>query len=1544
MTRRTWRARTGIRVALVALLVGALAPLVGMVGSQATPSTDATVTGTVTQLGGTAIEGASITAFRALDFTPVASTTSASDGQYSLPVAPGDYVLRFTAVNHSTRYNASSVDLASAPPLALTSGAAVTENSVLPQTDARVHGVVAAQGNGFLPGATARVISFADNEVAATAITDANGAWSANVPVGRYIVRASANGYAARFRPESAPDERSAAIINVFPGGDIDAGFIALPRAAGSIRGTVTVAGASSSLTGATVDVVDPRDNRVVTTTTTDFMGNYDIPVSAGDYILRLSKTGFVTRWVSPAAPGDPNASESNATLASVQPEMPTPPMPSTALVAMNARLSGNVTHFGQGVSGATVRVLDMIDNHVAATVQTTTQAGENWSVEVPPGQYAVRIEATGFVSQWVGGQWNTPETQVGRTVVAGQQLSLGPTDIRRPTAELRGNLYEGTANDALTTVAHVTAFDLQGNPIASTDSTSNGSYALALPRAGQYIIGFDDNPRVPQWYRTGVASNTDEFPNRATVLNVGPEEVVFLNAVHWPTTAPTSASGTGVLNGTLTRQTAINGGLAPAAGMDVDVLDAGTLSSVAHLVTAGDGTFSVTLPSARYIVRYRDGAQTLRTTLLTGVASLPETFPVFVGAANTATFNDTMLLVVGELRGLVGQQDQTINAYNAPIPGARVDVFDLVSGAKVATTTTDAGSAYAVTLPPGQYVVHATGDPAPVGFLGAWAGGTGQVLSGGGHAVNSGQSTPLPIFGIVRNLGRITVQVDAMSGVDPISVQSYLQSAEVVLYRADTGAEVSRRALNGRTSVDIDVPPATYLGRVTGDNAPLGWLGGWANSSSSSPLRTASNASTLRLDPNSRLTMAAGAQRQLARIAGRVDADDPLHNNLGAMGNVTVKAFDMATGALAATAVSDISGSYRFDVAPGAYAVRTTSIGNVWLGQWPTGAPDIQGVTPLVLRPGDQTQVNLRERRNVARVAGRTSLVGGSSLAGIAVSAYSVSTGEQVGTMVSDSNGTFSFDVAPGPVLVVGVDPNGALAPKWRTSAASVTSADMVMTQIGVMAGSQDLNFDRPPVTVDAGPAQTAAEGGALTVSASFVDSVSGANHSATIDWGDGSSSPATIDEANHTASATHTYADDLAGTITVRVISSATTGGSDTTPIVVTNVAPTAPGTPTLSGRNPSNTGTHSLSWTPATDVAGDTVTYAVEHRDADDSAWSTVAAGLTDTSYSFSANPAETEGTWAYRVVASDEDGGASTSDALAGVVVDTSAPNAPAIAADRAADYTAADGAEWFKDTVTLHAQANGDPSLVDGSEGSGVDAASISAPVTFDTDGSHALIATVDDLAKNRSQTASRTVIVDAKAPTIDLRCGNTSPKVGDTAGATWTAGDGVGSGLRSAASGNLAYDTSTPGTRTATTPDAVDNVGHVTPGATCTYTVVDPTPPGPRYTWRGFFSPVDNDNLNAVKAGSTVPFKFSLGGNFGMAIFADGYPASRVCGTTGPLSAMVNPGGSSLSYDATTDQYQFNWKTDKATRAGTCLEAVFKLADGSEHTARFSFK
>jgi hypothetical protein len=99
------------------------------------------------------------------------------------------------------------------------------------------------------------------------------------------------------------------------------------------------------------------------------------------------------------------------------------------------------------------------------------------------------------------------------------------------------------------------------------------------------------------------------------------------------------------------------------------------------------------------------------------------------------------------------------------------------------------------------------------------------------------------------------------------------------------------------------------------------------------------------------------------------------------------------------------------------------------------------------------------------------------------------------------------------------------------------------------------------------------------------------------------------------------------------------------------------------------------------------------------------------------------------------------------------------------------------------------------------------------------------------------------------------------------------------------------------------------------------------------------------DNPNKVRAGSAVAVKFSLGGDKGLGIFADGYPRLRTisCDSEAPMDTIeqtVSASSSGLSYDASSDQYTYVWKTHKSWTGCRQLEMVLK--DGSLHEANFT--
>jgi hypothetical protein len=208
----------------------------------------------------------------------------------------------------------------------------------------------------------------------------------------------------------------------------------------------------------------------------------------------------------------------------------------------------------------------------------------------------------------------------------------------------------------------------------------------------------------------------------------------------------------------------------------------------------------------------------------------------------------------------------------------------------------------------------------------------------------------------------------------------------------------------------------------------------------------------------------------------------------------------------------------------------------------------------------------------------------------------------------------------------------------------------------------------------------------------------------------------------------------------------------------------------------------------------------------------------------------------------------------------------------------------------------------------------------------------------DQAGNTSAAVASSSFKYDATAPSLAPSVSPNPVVLNGSASASPNATDNL-SGVADASCGALT--TSSVGTKSASC-SATDMAGN-TANANASYTVI--------YNFSGFFSPVANaPTLNQVSGGSSVALTFGLSGNQGLNILAANFPASRPidCKTLAPLGngsyQATNPSGKSgFTYSATTNQYTYSWKTDKAW-ANTCRQFDLKLIDGTEHLANFRFK
>ena len=209
-----------------------------------------------------------------------------------------------------------------------------------------------------------------------------------------------------------------------------------------------------------------------------------------------------------------------------------------------------------------------------------------------------------------------------------------------------------------------------------------------------------------------------------------------------------------------------------------------------------------------------------------------------------------------------------------------------------------------------------------------------------------------------------------------------------------------------------------------------------------------------------------------------------------------------------------------------------------------------------------------------------------------------------------------------------------------------------------------------------------------------------------------------------------------------------------------------------------------------------------------------------------------------------------------------------------------------------------------------------------------------------DLAGNQAA-ATAILNIDSTRPTISIA----SPSNGSIhllnapVAASYTCSDalsGIDTCIGSSADGT-GSNTSLPGTHTLSV-QATDRAGNVT-SASVSYSV--------RYAFSGFRRPVGDAAATSVKAGQTVPLKYSLAdatgtamGNLQSFVSLASAPASCGGSVLGPWETTAAADSRGLRYDNESGQFHFNWRTDRRWE-GSCRMLRLELNDGSTHLMLF---
>ncbi|HKO59512.1 MAG TPA: carboxypeptidase regulatory-like domain-containing protein, partial [Thermoanaerobaculia bacterium] len=348
-----------------------------------------TLTGTVVlAAGGTPVAGATVTIDGTLN-----STVTDANGNFSLNQTSGTWSV--TAVKSGFTPETSTA-------FSLGAGATVSVGtlklSVAPST---ISGLVTSSLGFPLGGAS---VAIGTTNTAA----EANGAFSVNIAAGTYSATITAPGH----QPQTT------ASFTTTPGQQLSLGTIVLTANPATISGTVVsstggpVAGATVTASGNSLAKLSRANAAVTLSTTTNATGNFTLSLTAGTYTLTIEKAGFATT-TSPAVSVGPGATYATGTL-TVDP-----------LGTITGAVISDST--GAPVANALVAVVGSLNT-------TNTDATGHFTIQQPPGSYAIKITATGFA------EVTTPFFVLG----AGATNDVGT--LRLPPVAL--SVYVGYADD----------------------------------------------------------------------------------------------------------------------------------------------------------------------------------------------------------------------------------------------------------------------------------------------------------------------------------------------------------------------------------------------------------------------------------------------------------------------------------------------------------------------------------------------------------------------------------------------------------------------------------------------------------------------------------------------------------------------------------------------------------------------------------------------------------------------------------------------------------------------------------------------------------------------------------------------------------------------------------------------------------------------------------------------------------------------------------------------------------------------------------------
>ncbi len=521
---------------------------------------DGTISGTVTAAAGGAPLGG-VTIY--VGGYPAAVT--AADGTWSVSEPPGFYYVSFALNGYATQYWQNTTNYSDEAPVSVTSGGTTPNINAALAADGTISGTVtAAAGGAPLGGVSVYLGSYPQGCCEPSAVTAANGTWSALEAPGYDYVTFSLNNYATQYWQNTTNSQNAQPVV-VTSGGTTPNINAAL-AADGTISGTVTAAAGGAPLGGVSVNVYPNSCCGVGVLAVTAPNGTWSVSEPAGSYSVSFALDNYATVYYAQPVTVTPGGATPNI----------------NAALAADGTISGTVTAAAGGapLGGVSVQVNPSVC--CGAGASTSTAANGTWSVSVPAGAYAVSFSLNDYATQY----WeNTANPYLATSV----EVTAGMTSPNINAALVADGLVSGTVIAAAggSPLAGVTVSfqDPTTEVFASVDTDTEGNYSSRLP-PGKYLVSFQVAGFSTQYWK----NTSDEF--RPTLLAV-------------------SASGTvSNINASLVAPGSISGNVTgpdgtPLPGATVYVKWPGTGLSFTSVLTDSLGNYSVAVPPGSFLVRF---------------------------------------------------------------------------------------------------------------------------------------------------------------------------------------------------------------------------------------------------------------------------------------------------------------------------------------------------------------------------------------------------------------------------------------------------------------------------------------------------------------------------------------------------------------------------------------------------------------------------------------------------------------------------------------------------------------------------------------------------------------------------------------------------------------------------------------------------------------------------------------------------------------------------------------------------------------------------